>query len=208
MSLFHDEKLWDWVNTCTAITPTHYSTAWEWWLLMNSWGMKLGHWSKFQKLHIYSLSTPGGQNWGYFCFTGSGSRNTSCISKLPYLGMKLGHWQKILKLNIYPLPTPRGRNWAYFHSTGSSFLDTGRFWKLPYLGMKHLAIGQTYGSCTYTLFLRQGVEIELIFALQAAVSEIRTDFQNCHIWAGTSPMAKYSEVTHTDLFLPWLSKMS
>ncbi len=25
-------------------------------------GMKLGHWPKFPKLHIYSLSTPGGRN--------------------------------------------------------------------------------------------------------------------------------------------------
>ena len=28
-----------------------------------------------------------------------------------------------------------------------------------------------------------GVEIEIIFALWATVSEIRTCFQNCHIWA-------------------------
>ena len=35
----------------------------------------------------------------------------------------------------------------------------------------------------YMLFLPQGVEIELIFALQAVVSEIQANFQNCHIWA-------------------------
>ncbi len=29
----------------------------------------------------------------------------------------------------------------------------------------------------------QGVEIELIFALRAAVSEIRADFRNRRIWA-------------------------
>ncbi len=36
-------------------------------------GMKLGHWPKCHKLRIYSLSTPGGQNWAYryFCSTGS-----------------------------------------------------------------------------------------------------------------------------------------
>ena len=28
----------------------------------------------------------------------------------------------------------------------------------------------------------QWVEIEFIFTLRAAVSEIWTDFQNCHIW--------------------------
>ncbi len=38
-------------------------------------------------------------------------------------------------------------------------------------------------SCTCTLFLPTGVEIELIFALRAAISEIQADFQNCHIWA-------------------------
>ncbi len=31
------------------------------------------------------------------------------------------------------------------------------------------------------LFLPQGGEIEFIFALRAALSEIRADFQNCHI---------------------------
>ncbi len=29
----------------------------------------------------------------------------------------------------------------------------------------------------------RGVEIELIFALRAAVSKIRANFQNCNIWA-------------------------
>ncbi len=37
---------------------------------------------------------------------------------------------------------------------------------------------KNYKSCIWTLFLPQGVEIELIFALQAAVSEIRADFEN------------------------------
>ncbi len=35
----------------------------------------------------------------------------------------------------------------------------------------------------HTLFLHQGVEIKVIFALRAAVSEIWANFQNCHIWA-------------------------
>ncbi len=32
-------------------------------------------------------------------------------------------------------------------------------------------------------FRPQGVEIELIFAIRAVVSEIRAEFQNGHIWA-------------------------
>ncbi len=54
------------------------------------WGMKLCHWTKFQKLHIYCLSTPGGRNRAYFCSVGSGFRDTGRFSKLPYLGMKTG----------------------------------------------------------------------------------------------------------------------
>ncbi len=45
-----------------------------------------------------------------------------------------------------------------------------------------LVHGPSSKSCTYTLFLIQGVEIERIFALWAAVSEIMANFQYCHIW--------------------------
>ncbi len=47
----------------------------------------------------------------------------------------------------------------------------------------NLASGQCSRSCTYTLFLPHGVEIELSFVLRAAVTEKRADFLNCHIWA-------------------------
>ncbi len=33
----------------------------------------------------------------------------------------------------------------------------------------------------YSLFLTQKVEIRRIFALQVVVSQIKTDFQNCHV---------------------------
>ncbi len=57
-----------------------------------------------------------------------------------------------------------------------------RFSKLPYLAW-NLASNQSSRGCTYSLFLPRRVEIELIFALRAVISEIRADFQNCHIWA-------------------------
>ncbi len=50
-------------------------------------GMKLGHWPKLHKLHIYSFSTPWCQNWAYFCSTGSGFRDRVQFSKVRYLGM-------------------------------------------------------------------------------------------------------------------------
>ncbi len=43
--------------------------------------------------------------------------------------------------------------------------------------------GERSQSCICTLFLPQGVEIKLIFALRATVSEIGADLQNFHIWA-------------------------
>ncbi len=51
-------------------------------------GMKLGKWPKFQKLHIYPLCSPGGRNWGYFCSTGSGFQDTGPFSKLPYIWVR------------------------------------------------------------------------------------------------------------------------
>ena len=77
-------------------------------------GMKLGHWPKCQKLHIYPLSTPGGRNWAYFCSTDSGFRDTGQVSKLPYLGMNLAIGQSSTSCTYTPLSTPKGRNWAYF----------------------------------------------------------------------------------------------
>ncbi len=82
-------------------------------------GMKLGHWPKCQKSHIYSLSTLGGQYWAYFRSTGSGFRDTGRFSKLPYLGMKLGNWPKFQKLQIYFLnyPPPLPESQISFHFT-------------------------------------------------------------------------------------------
>ncbi len=52
-----------------------------------------------------------------------------------------------------------------------------------------------------TFFLPQGVEIKLIFALQAAIFEIRTDFPNFHIWA-------WNQIWRQDSFYPIGSKLS
>ena len=65
---------------------------------------QLGHLPKF---HMYSLSTPRGQNWAYLHPRSSGFRDTGRFSKLPFLGMKLGPWPKCQKLHVYPL-SPRG----------------------------------------------------------------------------------------------------
>ncbi len=80
--------------------------------------------AKFQKLHIDSLSTPGGRNWACFHSIISGFGDTGQLfSKLPYLGM-------IPEAHILSF-SPSGRNWAYFHSAASGFGDTAQISKLP-----------------------------------------------------------------------------
>ena len=96
---------------------------------------QLGHWRKFQKLHICSLST-GGSKLSLFSLYGQLFWGYRAFFKLPYLGMKLGHWPKLQKLHIYSLSIQGGRNWAYFCSTGTGFQNTGQFYNLPYLDMK------------------------------------------------------------------------
>ncbi len=110
--------------------------------------------------------------------------------------MKLGHWPKLQKFHIYSLSTPRGRNWAYFRSMGSGFRHTGRLSKL---GMKLGHVGQISRSCRYTPFLPQRIEIELLFALRAAVSKIRAIFKIAIYGYDTWPLARSCTYTR---FLP------
>ncbi len=63
----------------------------------------------------------------------------------------------------------------------ATFLTRGP-WALTLCLRTNLAMGQSSQSWTYTLFLTQDVEIEHIFALWAAVSEIMAGFQNWRIW--------------------------
>ncbi len=205
--------------------------------------MKLGHWLKFQKLHMYSPSTPGCRNWADFCSTGSGFWDTGQFSQLPYMGMKLCHWknsssctyivflphgvesepifalrasastiiaifghatlshsQKCQKLYKYSLSTLWGRNWAYFCSTDKGFQDTGWFSKLLYLGMKLGHWPKFQKLDMYSLPTHVGRNW-IIFALWTAVSEIRADCQNCHIWAWNLALGQSATSCTYTLFL-------
>ena len=155
------------------------------------WAWNLASGRSFQKLHICSLSTPGGRNWAYFCSRGSGFWDTGQFSNLPYLRMKLGKWPKFHNLHIHSLSTPGGGGeieliftlWAAVYETPADFQNC-------HIWAWHLASGQSSRSCTYTLLLPHRVEIELTFALRAAVSEIRANSQKCHIWAWNLPIGQ------------------
>ena len=61
----------------------------------------------------------------------------------------------------------------------------GRIFKIAIFGQETWPLDKV-PEVAHLLFFHtipKGVEIELIFALRTAVSEIWADFQNCHIWA-------------------------
>ncbi len=102
---------------------------------------------------------------------------------------------------------PRGQNRAYFHSTGSGFEILTNFQNCL-IWVWNVAIGKSSRSCTYTLFLPPGVEIELIFTLRVAVSEILAVFNIAIFGHETWLMAKVPEVANMLLsFYPSTSKL-
>ncbi len=85
-----------------------------------------------------------------------------------------------------------------------------KFWVLAtcQVSCPNMAIGQNSRSCTCTLFLPHGMEIELIFALRAAVFEIWAYFQNCYIWAWNLEFEKSAGSCIWTSFYPRGSKLS
>ena len=85
---------------------------------------------------------------------------------------QLGH---LPEFHIYCLSTP-GLKFSLFSLYVQRFPRYGPIFEMPYLGMKlgHLPKGQKLHI--YSLSTPGGGEIELIFALRAAVSEIWADF--------------------------------
>ena len=114
---------------------------------------------------------PKGWNRAYICSTGRGFRDIGrfFFSKLPYLTIKLGHWQKFQSCT-YTLFLPKG------------FKIELIVFKIAILGMK-LGHWQKFQKLHMYFLRTQGVKNKLIFALRAAVFEMRPVFQNFHIWA-------------------------
>ncbi len=119
------------------------------------------------------------------------NRNKRPMGLDALLENQLGHWAKFLKLHICSFSTTRRGWWCggWWGGGGGGWGGIVGCGCVSKWGAWYLAIGQNFRSCTKCQKLHiyslspQGVEIELIFALRAAVSEIHADFQNSHIWA-------------------------
>ncbi len=85
-----------------------------------------------------------------------------------YLGMKLGHWQDIRDED-------RGTKWSLLSLCGQRFPGYGPIFKISILGYETWLLARV-PAVAHRALSTPGVGIELIFALQATVSEIRADF--------------------------------
>ena len=116
------------------------------------------------------------------------------ISKIQrnYQNCHIGLWkfliEKIYRCSFYP----RRSKLSLFSLYGQLFPRYGLMLKIAIFGHEAWNLKKSARSCIWTLFLPQKVEIELIFALRAAVSEIWAHFENCHIWAWNQEFAKSS----------------
>ncbi len=98
------------------------------------------------------------------------------FKKVPYLGMKLGHWQKKShNLHIHPPSTPEGKvKLSLFLLYRLRFPRYGPIFTSAIFGRETWQVVRVHRSCRCTLFLQQGIEIELILALlRATVSQIK-----------------------------------
>ncbi len=143
----------------------------EWFSKLQYLAIKLSHCKKFQQWHIYSLSTPEGRNWAYFCSTCSGFWDTGRFSKLPYMGMKLANGQRSRSCSYMSSFYLRGSNLSLYLFYRQRFPRYGPIFKIALFGHETWQVAKV-PEVAHITFLPQGVEIDLMLALQAEVSEI------------------------------------
>ncbi len=77
---------------------------------------------------------------------------------------------------------PQGSKLSSFSLYEQQFLRYVPIFRIAVLGHETWSLAKV-PEVAYTLFPPQGVKIELVLDLRAAVSEIWGDFQKCHSWA-------------------------
>ncbi len=78
---------------------------------------------------------------------------------------------------------PRGSKLRFFLLYGQCFLRYRPILKIVIFGHETEQLAKVPEVSHMIVFLPQVVEIELVFTLWAAVSEIQDNYQNCPVWA-------------------------
>ncbi len=162
-------------STCRSFRDT------DWFSKLQHLGMKLVHQQKFQKLCICSLSTPSSRNWAYIfaLWAEIWSENQNC-----HMGMKLAMATCKRSRNcsycdavcFYPrvskLSFPFFLSfycYYFFYSRGCLgwqwFLRYRLIFKIAIFGHATWPLAKSSRSYRCSLFLPQGIEIELIFGV-------------------------------------------
>ena len=114
-------------------------------------GMKLGHWQKFQKLHIYSLFYPRELIFSLFSLYGQWLPRYRPIFKIAMFGHETWPLTKDPTAALF-LCTPGGRNWAFFAQRAAVSEITADFHNCHIWAWK-LVTDKRFRICTSTLFL-------------------------------------------------------
>ncbi len=104
---------------------------------------------------------------------------------------QLGHLSKFQKLHIYRYSiSTSGSKLSLFSFYGQQFLRYVPIFKIAIFRHETWSLTKVPEVGHILSFHPREVKIELIFALWAVVSEIRADFQNCHIRAWNLPIGQ------------------
>ena len=127
---------------------------------------------------------PRGSKLSLFSLYGQRFPRYGLIFKITIFGHETWNLKKVPEVAYGPsFYTSRSTLSIFSYISGSNFWDTGRFSKLLYWGMKCGIWKKFQKLLMDSLSTLGGQNIAFFFfALQASVSEIRADFQNCHIW--------------------------
>ncbi len=102
--------------------------------------MKLGHWPKCQKFHIYPLSTPKGSKLSLFLLYGQRFPRYRPIFKIAIFGLETWQVAKVPEVAHIPSFYPRGSKFSLFLLYGQRFLKYGPIFKIAIFGHETLQV--------------------------------------------------------------------
>ncbi len=137
---------------------------------------QLGHLPKFQKLHIYSISTSGVEFGLIFTLWAVVSEIRANFQNCHIYRHETWSLAQSSRSCTYTLFLPQEVEIELIFALRAAVSEIWTNFQNCHIWAWNLASSQSSTSCSYTLFLPQGVEIDLIFVLRAAVSEIPANF--------------------------------
>ena len=121
------------------------------------------------------------------------------IFKMAIFGHKTWPLAKVPEFAHIPPFYPRGSKLSNFTLRTA----ISEMFKLAIFGHETWPLAKVPKVAHILTFYPRGVEMELIFTLRAAVSEIQANFQSCHVWAyETWQLTTVREVAHILPFYP------